>query len=74
MKEDTMEISKERHDSLHKCSGMLGRIAVEVEDWCREPESTTLEAVLAMKAELYRLRAEVADRVLRGEEERRKSS
>jgi molybdenum-dependent DNA-binding transcriptional regulator ModE len=71
MKENTMDISKARYDSLNECSSMLGRIAVEVLDWCREDGSTTLEAVLAMKAELYRLRAEVAERALRAEEDRR---
>lgn len=36
---------------------MLSRIAVEVEDWCEDENSTTYEAVLAMKAELFELRA-----------------
>lgn len=36
---------------------MLSRIAAEVEDWCEDDDSTTYEAVLAMKAELLTLRA-----------------
>lgn len=74
-KEKTVKISKAHYDRLLQCANqasMLGKIAVEVYDWCRDPESTTYEAVLAMKAELYRLRADGLERDLEDEVERRK--
>lgn len=63
-----------RQLQLARQSQMLGKIAMEVSDWCRDPESTTYEAVLAMKAELYRLRADGLERDLQEEIERRKQS
>jgi hypothetical protein len=44
-------------NTLTEHSIMLGQIAVEVEEFCDGPHTTTLQAVLAMKAELYELRA-----------------
>ncbi len=75
-KEKTVTISTAHYDRLLQCANqasMLGKIAMEVGDWCREPESTTYEAVLAMKAELYRLRADGLERDLEDEVERRRS-
>lgn len=53
-----------RSNTLTDHSIMLGQIAVEVEEFCDEPHTTTLQAVLAMKAELYELRAKnIWDRI-----------
>jgi hypothetical protein len=74
-KEKTVKISKSHYHRLLECASqasMLGSIGLEVGDWCRDPESTTYEAVLAMKAELYRLRADGLERDLQDEIERRR--
>ncbi len=62
-----------RQLQLAQQSQMLGKIAMEVGDWCRGLESTTYEAVLAMKAELYRLRADGLERDLQDEIDRRRA-
>lgn len=72
MKQKTVKIPEAEYRHLVKSSQMLGKIAMEVGDWCRDPESTTYEAVLAMKAELYRLRADGLERDLQEEIERRR--
>jgi hypothetical protein len=71
-KEKTVKIPEAEYRCLVNSSQMLGRIAATVGDWCRTPESTTYEAVLAMKAELYRLRADGLERDLQDEIERRR--
>lgn len=67
----TVKIPEAEYRHLVNSSAMLGKIAMEVGHWCRDPESTTYEAVLALKAEVYRLRASELDRDLEDEVERR---
>lgn len=69
----TVKIPEAEYRALVNSSQMLGRIASHVAPWCSEPESTTYEAVLALKAELYRLRASELERELAEEIEGRKS-
>ena len=42
---------------LERHSSMLSAICTEVEDWCDNSETTTLQAVRLMKAEILELRA-----------------
>lgn len=69
----TVKIPEAEYRALINSSQMLGRIASHVAPWCSEPESTTYEAVLALKAELYRLRASELEQELEDEVDRRKS-
>lgn len=74
-KEETVTISKAHHLRLLELAPKaykLAEIAMEVKDWCREPESTAYEAVLALKAEVYRLRASELEHELAEEIESRK--
>lgn len=43
--------------TLEGHSRMLSQISGEVEEWCDNSETTTLQAVRLMKAEIYELRA-----------------
>ena len=66
-----VKIPEAEYRCLINSSQMLGRIAGHVAPWCSEPESTTYEAVLALKAEVYRLRASELERELAEEIEGR---
>ncbi len=51
------EMTEEEIKELKKYSNMLGQIAGHVEEFCSE-DTTTLQGVMLMKAELYELRAQ----------------
>ena len=52
-----MLIERQRLQDYERHSQMLNQIAVLVEEWCDDEDSTTAEAVSMMKAELLELRA-----------------
>lgn len=62
VKNNALTVLKDRQekyddDSYHEHSHMLGLIANQVEDWCEDGETTTYQAVCAMKAELFECKA-----------------
>lgn len=45
------------HEAALKYSSMLSAVDLEVGEWCDNSETTTVQAVRLMKAEIYELRA-----------------